>query len=69
MWETGKRQPDAETLIKIAVVFGVSVDYLLGVNANRNDADKTSNVEKQLIVDFRALDGHGKSSVLSFLKS
>ena len=29
-YETGKRQPDYETLIDIADFFGVSVDYLLG---------------------------------------
>lgn len=29
-YETGKRQPDYETLLKIADYFNVSVDYLLG---------------------------------------
>ena len=29
MWETNKRTPDAETLLKLADVFSVSVDYLL----------------------------------------
>lgn len=30
MWETGKRQPDNDMMIKLADYFGVSVDYLLG---------------------------------------
>ena len=30
MWETGKRQPDNEMLIKIANYFNVSVDFILG---------------------------------------
>ena len=30
MWETGKRQPDTETVKRIADFFGVSVDFLLG---------------------------------------
>jgi transcriptional regulator with XRE-family HTH domain len=30
MYETGKRQPDAETTQRIAGFFGVSVDYLWG---------------------------------------
>ena len=30
MWETGKREPDSKTLIRIAEYFDVSVDYLLG---------------------------------------
>ena len=29
-YETGKRQPDYETLLKLSEYFGVSVDYLLG---------------------------------------
>lgn len=30
MWETNKRQPDHDTLLKIADFFQVTVDYLLG---------------------------------------
>lgn len=30
MYETGQREPDAETLSKIADFFGVTIDYLLG---------------------------------------
>jgi len=30
MWETGKRDPDSESIQKMADYFNVSVDYLLG---------------------------------------
>lgn len=30
-WETGFRQPDFETLEKIAKYFNVSTDYILGI--------------------------------------
>ncbi len=30
-YEKGNRQPDTETLIKLADFFGVSIDYLLGI--------------------------------------
>jgi len=30
-WEAGKREPNFDTLIKIAQYFNVSVDYLLGI--------------------------------------
>ncbi len=31
-WETGFRQPDFETLGKIAKYFGVTTDYMLGLD-------------------------------------
>lgn len=30
LWETGKRLPDIETILKIAKVFNVTSDYLIG---------------------------------------
>ena len=30
LWESGKRQPDQETLMRLASYISVSVDYLLG---------------------------------------
>lgn len=36
MWETNKRQPDNDTLLRLADFFGVSVDYLLGRNETKN---------------------------------
>lgn len=41
-WETGAREPDTQTLLKIANYFGVTVDYLLGENV---DPDKPSKKE------------------------
>ena len=38
MWEQGRNQPDNESLIKIANLFNVSTDYLLGI-------DKTSSLD------------------------
>ena len=36
MWESGKNKPEYATLLKIADVFGVSVDYLTGNEASTN---------------------------------
>ena len=30
-WETGKQEPCASTLVKLASFFGVTIDYLLGL--------------------------------------
>lgn len=33
-WEMGNRQPDNDSLIKMADLFGVSIDFILGRNAD-----------------------------------
>lgn len=40
-WETGAREPDAQTLLKIANYFGVTVDYLLGETDTPEKSTKT----------------------------
>lgn len=38
-YETGKREPDMQTVIKIAKYFNVSVDYLIRATPESNSAD------------------------------
>lgn len=45
-WESGKYQPDIDTLLKMSDVFEVSLDYLLGNNALYSNKTVTSNVVK-----------------------
>ena len=45
-YETGKRQPDYETLLKIADYFGVSVDYLLGKDEKAEDSELQEYLEQ-----------------------
>lgn len=53
MWETNKRQPDNETLSKLADFFGVTVDYLLGredrITTPQNPIQEYTKEEKQLL--------------------
>lgn len=35
MWESGKNKPEYETLLKIADLFHVSIDYLTGIETNQ----------------------------------
>lgn len=35
-YETGKRQPDNETLLRLGEIFDVSVGYILGVEERKN---------------------------------
>lgn len=44
MYETDKRNPDSETLKKIAKFFDVSTDYLLGVSSQRANVEKINKV-------------------------
>lgn len=40
MWEQGRRQPDNETIKKLANLFGVSTDYLLDNDIDQDDKNK-----------------------------
>ncbi len=46
MYETNKRQPDNDTLSKIADFFNVSIDYLLG----KTDIKKPQNIDEKYSV-------------------
>ncbi len=60
-WETGRVLPDPISLIKLADVLGVTVDYLLG----RSDIRKIN----YNITDFLdGLDEKEKASVINFIK-
>ena len=52
-YETGKTNPDSETIIKLARFFGVSCDYLLGVTeqnliSNQAIVKELSDVRRRL---------------------
>ena len=63
-YENGEREPDYDTLLKIAEYFDVSIDYLLGrvtnpmsnadfhVGLSRKEEGSLSDEEKQQIRDF-----------------
>ena len=60
-WEKGRAQPNFETLIKLAKIFNVSIDYLLGLEDDfgvkqydQTGATLTAD-EKELLNTYRAL--------------
>lgn len=66
-YETGKRLPDYELLIKFANFYGVSVDYLLD-NEKNNLINKTNDSEmKSLIGKLCSADDETRASVEQFL--
>lgn len=54
-WETGTNSPSLSYIIKLAQIFGVSTDYLLGVN-------------ERLTVDITTLDEEQKQAVIFMIK-
>lgn len=63
-YENGKRNPDMQTLIKIADYYGVSIDYLLG----RTNVIKPENIdEDDLFSKINTADSETKASVEQFL--
>lgn len=64
-YECGARQPPIETLLKLAEIFGVTVDFLLG----RQDIEDSvlSEYEKQLVRASRDADERAKNDALQIL--
>lgn len=55
MWETGKRQPSNDMVVRLADFFGVSTDYLLGVSPFRTPMETECSIRvaslRQIIED------------------
>lgn len=63
-YENGKRNPDMQTLVKIADYYNVSIDYLLG----RTNVIKPENIdENDLLAKLNTADSETKASVEQFL--
>lgn len=79
-YENNEREPNSEILIKLSNFFGVSVDYLLGINISsnapphsiRDSLNERQNIislkEKQLIDKYRQLDAYGIDMVDTVLQ-
>lgn len=74
LYETGKRQPDNETLVRIADVLDVSIDYLLGRAAAKElpavtdgelDIDE---LDKKILALIHRLPADLKESLLGLLE-
>lgn len=81
MWETGKRTPDFETLIRLSDLFDVCTDYILGKSndsssAKLSDDDieqlgrwELESVYTDLIKLYLSLDSFGQKDVENLIKS
>ena len=81
MWETGKRTPDFETLIRLSDLFDVRTDYILGKSndsssAKLSDDDieqlgrwELDSVYSDLMKLYLSLDSFGQKDVENLIKS
>ena len=81
MWETGKRTPDFETLIRLSDLFDVRTDYILGKSNDSSSAKLSDDDIEQLgrwelesvytdIMElYLSLDSFGQKDVENLIKS
>lgn len=70
-YETGKRQPDNETLLKISEYFDVTVGYLLGVEGGTDTAiepQELSSIDDEASMLFQSLSESKKEAALEYLR-
>lgn len=78
-WERGVTMPSNQQLVRLSEIFHVTTDYLLGITDVASDSVSSSNsnlslvsdsllplsdIERQLIEDFRSLDSDGRDFIL-----
>lgn len=63
-YETGARKPSIETLCKLADYYGVTLDYLLEREENKNPQEKLKELAKQAWKELTELE---KSKVYGYI--
>lgn len=70
LYETGKRQPDNEMLVKIAEYFNVSIDYLIGHEGKNYNGDVLyTDDELKLIENYRLLSRDSQLQLIGYMKA
>jgi transcriptional regulator with XRE-family HTH domain len=81
MWETGKREPNFETLNTLSEIFDKRIDYILGYSNDSGSPTMTEEEIEQLgiweveedltetTLSYLRLDSYGKEAVESVIRS
>jgi transcriptional regulator with XRE-family HTH domain len=81
MWETGKREPNYETLNELSEIFGKRIDYILGYSNDASSPKMTEEDIEQLgawavedsfhetVTAYLRLDEYGKGAVESLIRA
>ena len=68
-WENSKYDPDIDTLMKIAKIFNVSIDYLFNFSFKApNLNDNLSDIQKQLLEIINTLPQDDVAALLDMAK-
>ncbi len=68
-WENGINEPDFETLYKLARLFDVSTDYLLGVEGEKiEESAFLTPLDKTLLKLIKNLSTEKKNALIELLK-
>lgn len=68
-YETGKREPDSEMLIKLCEFYGVSMDYIMLGKTEKYKAAELTMEEDKLLALFRNSTEIGRGMALGILMS
>jgi len=68
MWESGKREPNYEMIVKIADYFDVSVDYLLGRDSDSPIPEEPDELLFALYGETKELSKEDRQKILEFAK-
>ena len=69
LYESGKREPDNATLVRIADFFGVTVDYLLGRDEKTPSDEDLSESEKLLLELFNRVPEEKQAVLLQLIRT
>ena len=73
-YESGKRIPTADVLVKLADFFGVTTDYLLGRESEPNPLEQLAKInnlnvtEEVLLEEYMKLDPQKRKVIIDFMK-
>ena len=67
-YEMEKYYPSVKSLIKLQNIFGVSIDYILGLSDTRYERIETNSLAQDETRLIRKLDSLGKERITSYLE-
>jgi len=68
-YEVGERTPDLETLMAIASLFGVSIDYLVGLSESKQNVRQSdlSPDELEYLVKYRTANQTDREKIKAYM--